>query len=190
VKEYEKAGIQAIQLEDQVFPKRCGHMAGKSVVPIEEMRAKLLTAVDSRQSEDTLIIARTDILALQGFDAAIERGNLFAEWGADIIFVEAPCAIEEVKRIPQEIAAWTLINIAPKTPDFSVAEIEAMGFSLAIYPGICITATLTACKEELSLFRKTGKQNNLKYWVDNFNQMNDLVGLSQYREKEKKYTGK
>ena len=189
VKEYENAGVQAIQLEDQVWPKRCGHMAGKTVIPEDEMKANIHSAVDSRRSEDTLIIARTDLLAIEGFDAAIERGNLFAEWGADIVFVEAPVDINQVKRIPELIKAKTMINLAPKTPDVSVSEIEDMGFSLAIYPGICLTATYTACKEELSKFKETGKQANLGYWTANFKELNDMLGLSDYRELEEKYKG-
>ena len=189
VKEYEKAGVQAIQLEDQTWPKRCGHMEGKSVIPADEMKAKIFSAVDSRQSEDTLIIARTDLLAIEGFDAALERGNLFAEWGADIIFIEAPTDTEQVKQIPKRIEAKTLINIAPRTPDFSACEIEEMGFSLAIYPGICFTAAYAACTYELALFKETGRQNNLRYWADNFSTMNDMLGLSRYRELEEKYKG-
>jgi 2-methylisocitrate lyase-like PEP mutase family enzyme len=187
VKEYENAGVRAIQLEDQKWPKRCGHMDGKSVIPIEEMRSKIIAAVDSRESEDTLIIARTDILALEGFDAAIERGNLFAEWGADIVFVEAPGDIEQVRRIPGEVNAKTLINLAPRTPDFSTDEIEEMGFALAIYPGVCITAAYTSCIEELQKFKETGRQNNLRYWTDHFDAMNDMLGLSKFRALETKY---
>jgi 2-methylisocitrate lyase-like PEP mutase family enzyme len=187
VKEYEKAGVRAIQLEDQKWPKRCGHMDGKSVIPVEEMRSKIIAAVDSRGSEDTLIIARTDILALEGFGAAIERGNLFAEWGADIVFIEAPGDIEQVRRIPREVNAITLINLAPRTPDFSTDEIEEMGFALAIYPGVCITAAYTSCIEELQKFKDTGRQNNLRYWKDHFDAMNNMLGLSKFRELETKY---
>jgi len=187
VKEYEHAGVQAIQLEDQIWPKRCGHMAGKSVITAEDMKSKICAAVDSRESEDTLIIARTDILAIEGIDAAIERGNLFVEWGADIVFIEAPEDTAQVRQIPAEINAPTLINLAPKTPDLSVEEIEEMGFSIAIYPGICLTAAYTACKEELELFKKTGRQGNLNYWKKNFDSINDLMGLSKFRELEEKY---
>ena len=189
VKEYEKAGVQAIQLEDQTWPKRCGHMEGKSVIPADEMKAKIFSAVDSRSSEDTLIIARTDLLAIEGFDAALERGNLFAEWGADIVFIEAPTDAEQVRQIPKRINAITLINIAPRTPDFSADEIEEMGFSLAIYPGICFTAAYEACTSELAMFKETGRQNNLRFWADNFSTMNDMLGLSRYRELEEKYKG-
>jgi len=189
VKEYEKAGIQAIQLEDQTWPKRSGHMAGKSVIPIDEMKSKIKAAVDSRQNKDTLIIARTDVLALEGFDAAIERGNLFAEWGADIVFVEAPVDEKQVRRIPGLINAPSLINLAPRTPDFSAEEIEDMGFSVAIYPGICICAAYSACIEELMKFKNTGRQNNLSFWTNNFDSFNDLLDLSEYKELEAKYKG-
>jgi 2-methylisocitrate lyase-like PEP mutase family enzyme len=188
IKEYEKAGVRAIQLEDQNWPKRCGHMIGKTVVPIEVMKSKILSAVDSRASEDTLIIARTDVLALEGFEAALERGNLFAEWGADIVFVEAPEEIMQVRRIPKEINAFTMINLAPKTPDLSTMEIEEMGFSLAIYPGICFTAAYTSCIEELTRFKETGRQSNLGIWKNNFEKMNDMLGLSKFRELESKYS--
>lgn len=187
VKEYEKAGVAAIQLEDQTWPKRCGHMEGKSVIPADEMKPKIYAAVDSRQSEDTLIIARTDALALEGFDSAIERGNLFAEWGADVIFVEAPVTVEQVRRIPRSVNAWSLINLAPRTPDCSVDEIEEMGFSIAIYPGICISATYAACIEELLKFKNTGRQGNLNFWTNNFDSFNDLLDLPRYRELEAVY---
>ena len=187
VKEYERAGVKAIQIEDQTWPKRCGHMSGKSVISTAEMRSKILAAVDSRQSEDTLIIARTDVLAIKGIDAAIERGNLYAQWGADVIFIEAPNHISMLKRIPQEISAYTLINLAPKTPSVSMIEIEKLGFDLAIYPGICITATYEACIKELSHLRDTGNQKNMDYWKNNFAKMNDMVGLSQYRDSENSY---
>ena len=188
VREFEKAGVRAIQIEDQQWPKRCGHMAGKSVIPADEMKPKILAAVDSRQNEDTLIIARTDALAIEGLDAAIERGNLFAKWGADIIFIEAPEDAEQVKRIPQEVNAPTMINLAPRTPDFSADEIEKMGFAIAIYPGICFTAAYTACLDELLYFKETGKQRNLDYWRKNFSSINDLLGLTEYRELEKKFS--
>ena len=187
VKEFEKAGAQAIQLEDQMWPKRCGHMEGKSVIPEADMKSKICAAVDSRKSEDTLIIARTDVLALEGLDAAIERGSLFAEWGADIIFIEAPEDIGQVKTIPERIKTPTLLNLAPKTPCFSVDEIEQMGYSIAIYPGICFTAAYTACIEALTEFKETGRQANLVYWKNNFNTINDLMGLTKYRELESIY---
>jgi 2-methylisocitrate lyase-like PEP mutase family enzyme len=187
IKEYERAGVNAIQIEDQVWPKRCGHMSGKSVIPKEEMRAKIFAAVDSRQREDTLIIARTDVLAIEGIDAAIERGNLFADWGADVVFVEAPTDPRMLERIPAEILAHTLINLAPNTPNLTTTEIEKMGFDVAIYPGISITATYEACVKELSLLKETGKQENMSYWKDNFSKMNELVGLSTYRELEEIY---
>jgi len=189
VKEYERAGVQAIQIEDQIWPKRCGHMAGKAVIPADEMRAKIHAAVDARQSEDTLIIARTDLLALEGFDAAVEMGNRFAEWGADIVFVEAPVDADQVKKIPGRVNAKTLINIAPKTPNFSADEIEEMGYSVAIYPGVTLIATYVACVEALQQFKKTGRQENLSYWAENFDAMNDLLGLSKFRELEAKYKG-
>ena len=187
VKEYEYAGVQGIQIEDQVFPKRCGHMAGKSLIQKEEMRSKIISAVDSRRLEDTLIIARTDALAIDGYDAAIERGNLYAEWGADIIFIEAARTQEEVNQIPRDIAAPTLLNIAPKTPNYSIAEIAQMGYDIAIYPGITLTASYAACLQELQRFQETGMQMNLDYWKQHFNDMNDMVGLASFRELEEKF---
>ena len=188
VREYERAGVKAIQIEDQVFPKRCGHMEGKSIISNEEMRSKIIAAVDSRRSEDTLIIARTDALAIEGFDAAIERGNLYSSWGADVIFIEAPSTRSEVERIPSLIQGYTLLNIAPRTPDFSLCEIEAMGYDIAIYPGITFTAAYQAIQNELQWFKDTGREKLLPYWKTHFREMNDLVGLSEFRRLERDYT--
>lgn len=135
VRAYEQAGVAAIQLEDQVFPKRCGHLAGKDVIGTGEFTGKLRAALDARQA-DTLIIARTDAIATAGIDEAIDRANKYAAEGADVIFVEAPESRAEIERVAAEVSAPLLFNVVPggRSPAISDAELERLGFRIAIYP--------------------------------------------------------
>ena len=127
----ERAGANAIQIEDQVFPKRCGHFSGKQVIAAEEMMAKVKAAADARRSQDFLIVARTDARAEHGFQAAIDRAAKWIEAGADVTFVEAPESLEEVKRIPALLRAPQVINMVPggKTPIVDAAALASMGFA-------------------------------------------------------------
>ena len=136
VREFERAGAAGLFIEDQVFPKRCGHMEGKQVVGREDMVAKIKAALDARKDSDLVITARTDALAVLGVDEAIERGNLYREAGADVIFVEAPRSVEEMRRINREVAAPTLANNVEggKTPFLPAKDLEAIGYNLVIYP--------------------------------------------------------
>jgi 2,3-dimethylmalate lyase len=188
VKAYEKAGVASIHIEDQVWPKRCGHMKGKQVIPVEDMAAKIRAAVDTRQNSDFLIIARTDAIAVEGFEAAIDRAEIYAEAGADILFVEAPTSREEMAAIPERLPQRPhLVNMAPLTPNLSATELEEMGFCLAIYPGICLAATVAAVGEELSRLKDVGKQRKISDWLGSFVEMNQFLGVDEFQKLEEKY---
>lgn len=188
VREYEKAGVSAIHIEDQVWPKKCGHMTGKRVIDSGDMVGKVKAAVDSRKSSDFLIIARTDAMATHGFEQAIERGHLFAEAGADIIFIDAPTTIEQVKRIPSLITEKpVLINLGPNTPNLSEKELEGLGYAMVIYPGICLAAAITACIEELRTVKERGSQRDYGQWIQSFIELNNFLGVHQYLELENRF---
>jgi 2-methylisocitrate lyase-like PEP mutase family enzyme len=191
VREYEKAGVAAIHIEDQTWPKRCGHMAGKSVIDVNEMAGKIKAAVDARRNEDFLIIARTDAIATDGFDRAIERGHQFAEAGADVLFIEAPADREQVAKIPQLLTERPLLlNLGPRTPNFSVDEIRGFGYAVVIYPGVCLAAAITGCTEELNRIKETGKQRDFGDWVQSFMELNAFLKVPYYQELEQRYKTK
>jgi 2-methylisocitrate lyase-like PEP mutase family enzyme len=187
VREYEKAGAAALHIEDQVWPKRCGHMTGKQVIPRDEMAAKVRAATDSRTSEDFLIIARTDALAVEGWEAAIERAHAYVDAGADIIFVEAPETVEQMERIPREVTAPCLINMAPRTPALSVQRLGSLGYAIAIFPGVCLVATIEANLEALRTFKQSGQPKQLTDSLEAFMEFNQFLGASQYAELEQRY---
>lgn len=188
VQEYENAGVSAIQFEDQTWPKRCGHMEGKKLLPENEMIANIKSAVDARKRDDLLIIARTDAVAVEGFSTAIKRGKKYAESGADIVFIEAPTDITQVKEIPKQLEGIpTLYNLSPKSPDLSREEIKKMGFSIAIYPCICIAPHFYGIQKELEIFKETGFSPSFKRWASEFSNINDFLGLGKLRRLEEKY---
>jgi 2-methylisocitrate lyase-like PEP mutase family enzyme len=150
VRAYEQAGAAAVQLEDQAFPKRCGHLEGKRLVSTEAFLAQLGAAVEARQ--DALIIARTDARAVDGLDAAIERANAYADAGADVIFVEAPRTTDEIVRVGREVSAPKLINIVAGglTPEIDHATLAELGFVIAIYPTTALLASAAAAIKALA----------------------------------------
>jgi 2-methylisocitrate lyase-like PEP mutase family enzyme len=159
VRDYERANVAAIQIEDQVFPKRCGHLGGKEVIPSEEFVEKIKAAVDSRTNPDLLIIARTDARAVYGFEEAIDRANLYMEAGADIAFVEAPESIEELLKIPKSVKAPCLVNMVgpgSRTPAVLTGELQEMGFKIAIYAPICFGAAVHAMVHMLDVLKENG----------------------------------
>lgn len=191
VQVFENAGVAGLFIEDQVFPKRCGHMEGKQIIPTLEMVAKIKAAVDARVDEDLVIMARTDAIAVSGIDEAIERGNRYAEAGADLIFVEAPTSKEEMMRINREInAPMNAIRIeGGKTPLLTVKELEELGFNVVVYPNVTVYATAWALRE---LWEGLKKNGSTKHWQDNiipFDEFNTLVGLDKIRELESYYYG-
>jgi len=187
VKEYERAGAAAIHIEDQVWPKRCGHMRGKQVIPKAEMVAKLRSAADQRPRESFLIIARTDALAVEGWDATLERSQAYLEAGADVLFVEALETIEQMQRVPELFDAPCLINMAPRTPACPVSELEKMGYAIAIFPGVCLFATVKANLETLKEFKETGRSRDLGEVLPAFLEFNEFLGTTRYAELESKY---
>ena len=189
VRVFENAGVAGLFIEDQVFPKRCGHMEGKQIIPALEMVAKIKAAVDARVDEDLVIMARTDAIAVSGIDEAVERGNRYAEAGADLIFVEAPTSKEEMMRINREInAPMNAIQIeGGKTPMLTVKELEELGFNVVVYPNVTVYATAWALRQ---LWEGLKKNGNTKHWQDRiipFDEFNTLVGLDKIRELESFY---
>ena len=157
VREYERAGVAGLHLEDQVFPKKCGHIAGKEVIPAKEFAEKIRAATEYRTDPDFVIIARTDARAVTGFDDAVERANLYREAGADVIFFEAPETEEEVRRVAREVKAPLLVNMVAggRTPAIKTSELERLGFKIVIYPGVSMFAAMTAIERALAQLRET-----------------------------------
>lgn len=158
VREYERVGVAAIHIEDQVSPKRCGHLDGKEVISKPEYLSKIRAAVAARRDPDFVLIARTDARATLEFDEAIDRANEALACGADMVFVEAPRSLEEMAAIPTRVNGPCLLNIVPggRTPAVSLADAQAMGFRLAILPGMLLIPVLTAVDEALNRLRETG----------------------------------
>jgi methylisocitrate lyase len=189
VKELESAGAAGIFLEDQKWPKRCGHMQGKEIVPQEEYTEKLSAAIDARENKDFIIVARTDARATEGLDAAIERGNQNKKTGADAVFVEAPRSIDEMKKIGKEINAPLVANMIEggATPLSSAETLNKMGFKIILYPLSVLYANTFATMNILKELKKSGETTKYKQKVVNFDQFNDLVELSKFRKMEKRY---
>ncbi len=188
VKELESSGAAGIFLEDQRWPKRCGHMQGKEVVPQEEYTEKLSAALDARESKDFIIVARTDARATEGLDAAIERGKQNKKTGANAIFVEAPRSLEEMKKIGKEINAPLVANMIEggATPLSSAETLNKMGFKIILYPLSVLYANTFATMNILKELKKSGNTIKYKQKVVNFDQFNDLVELPKFRKMEKK----
>jgi methylisocitrate lyase len=189
VRLFESAGVAGLFIEDQVFPKRCGHMEGKQIIPTDEMVAKIKAAVDARVDNDLVLMARTDAVAVSGLDEAIERSNRYAEAGADLIFVEAPTSKEDMRRCNREIKAPTnAIQIeGGKTPLLTVKELEELGFAVVVYPNITVYATAWMLRELWQGLKKNGTTKHFLDKIISFDEFNTLVGLDKIREKESYY---
>lgn len=188
VREYERAGVAGIHLEDQVFPKKCGHIAGKAVIPMKEFAEKIRAAAENRSDPDFVIIARTDARAVNGIDDAIERGLCYREAGADVIFVEAPTTREEIERVAREIKAPLLSNQVPggKTPGLTVTELEKLGYKIVIFPVVSLMAATLAIEKALAQLKETGTDWNdgpILSPMDIFQK----VGIDWWLEAEQKY---
>lgn len=157
VREYESRGVAAIHIEDQVAPKRCGHLDGKEVVSQAEFVSKISAAVEARRSKDFLVIARTDARAVHGLDDAVARANAALAVGADIAFVEAAQSMDEVAQVPRRVNGPCLLNVVPngKTPAFDLREADAMGYRLAILPGLLIHSTIAAADQTLAALKSS-----------------------------------
>ncbi len=189
VRELEAAGASGMFLEDQRWPKRCGHMKGKEVITQEEYTEKLGAAVDARQSKNFIIVARTDARATEGLDAAIERGLQNKKTGADVIFIEAPRSLEEMKIIGKAIKAPLVANMIEggATPMSSAETLHKLGFKIILYPLSVLFANTFATMNILKELKKTGTTAKFKQKVVNFDQFNDLVELPKFQKLEKKY---
>ena len=192
VKELESAGASGIFLEDQKWPKRCGHMQGKEVIPKEEYAEKLRAALDARKSKNFIIVARTDARDPEGLDAAIERGLQYRKIGADAIFVEAPRSVAEMKKIGKSINAPLVANMIEggATPLLSASMLHKMGFKLILYPLSVLFANSFASLQILYELRKSGTTSKFKKNLFAFDQFNDIVDLPKFRKMEKKYAHK
>lgn len=192
VEELEAAGVAGIMLEDQVWPKRCGHMAGKQVVPAAEHAAKIRAAVAARRNPDLVIIARTDARGPLGLEEAIARGRLYAEAGADVIFIEAPESVEELRRIAAAFAHVPLMaNMVEhgRTPLLPVPELQAMGFRLIAFPVTALFAAAHALLEALRHLRVHGTSAGLEDRMLSFTAFTDLVELPKLRALEEQVAG-
>lgn len=183
VREFERAGATAIQLEDQDFPKRCGHLDGKSLIPAEEMCEKIRAAVDTRRSSETLIMARTDAVAVEGFERAIERAQMYRDAGADMLFVEAPRTRDDLVRVARTLGTDLplLANMVEggKTPTLSAAELEAMGFAVVIFPGAIVRALGFMASEFYGSLAVHGSNEPYRNRMLDFQGINTLVGTPQ-----------
>jgi methylisocitrate lyase len=189
VKELESAGASGIFLEDQKWPKRCGHMQGKEVIPQEEYTEKLSAAIDARENKNFIIVARTDARDTEGLDVAIERGKQNKKTGADAVFVEAPRSMEEMKKIGKEINAPLVANMIEggATPLSSAETLNKIGFKIILYPLSVLYANTFATMNILKELKKSGNTTKYKQKLVNFDQFNDLVELPKFRKMEKKY---
>jgi len=187
---FERAGASAIQLEDQDFPKRCGHLDGKVLVPAAEMAGKIKAALDARRSRETLVIARTDAIAVEGFERAVERAALYRDAGADVLFVEAPKTRAELKRIPPALGGVPLLaNMVEggKTPPLSAAELESMGFALVIFPGGIVRALGHMASEYYASLAASGTSKPFRSRMLDFTSINELIGTPEMLALGKRY---
>jgi len=189
VREYEKAGVAAFHIEDQVSPKKCGHYEGKEVISTAEMVGKIHAAVDTRQDPDLVIIARTDARAVEGLQAAIDRVNAYLEAGADVGFVEAPENAEELRIVGRQVKGPALANVfeGGKTPMLSARELEAMGFRLGIYPSQTHRAAIHAAQRVLAALKEDGDTRRIENELATFQEREDAVGTARWRALEQKY---
>jgi 2-methylisocitrate lyase-like PEP mutase family enzyme len=184
----ERAGADAIQIEDQVFPKRCGHFEGKEVIPAAEMVAKIKAAADARTDPNLLIVARTDAIAVEGFSAAMDRAQAFREAGADIGFVEAPTNNEQIAAIGK--LPWPqLVNIVigGKTPEKSNEELKALGFAGVIYANAALQGALHGMQRALSHLKQNGQVGDSAGMLTSFAERQRLVDIASFQDMERKY---
>ena len=190
---YEQAGVAGIQLEDQVMPKKCGHMSGKLLIGADEMVGKIQAAVSARQDPDLVVIARTDAVAVDGLDAAIERARAFADAGADLLFVEAPTSEDDIARVAKELSgvAPLVFNWAEggRTPPLSLERMAELGFSLVIYPIGTLLAATAGIRSILATLKAEGTPASALDGVPSFEEFTDLIGLPEVQQLEQRFTG-
>jgi 2-methylisocitrate lyase-like PEP mutase family enzyme len=189
IRTLERAGANAIQLEDQVTPKRCGHFNGKAVLSTEEMMGKVKAAVDARSTADLLILARTDVLALEGIEAAIERAQRYVEAGADITFIEAPQSIDQLRAIARRVEVPQVANmvVGGKTPVLSADELSKMGFGLVLYANAALQGALLGMQKALSSLKVHGLLTEEDGTVVTFKERQRLVQRDRFEDLEARY---
>ncbi|WP_041943800.1 isocitrate lyase/PEP mutase family protein [Variovorax paradoxus] len=190
VRTLERAGADCIQFEDQVAPKRCGHFSGKEVISTEEAVSKIKAAVDARQDQELLIMARTDAAAVHGFEAAVERAQKFAEAGADILFVEAVTTADEIRALPQRLAKPQLMNmvIGGKTPIFNAEDLGELGYGIVLYANAALQGAVSGMQKALTVLRDEKQVLESSGLVTTFAERQRLVGKPEWDALEKRYT--
>ena len=190
VQDLESLGAAGIFLEDQIWPKRCGHMIGKEVISKDEYLPKLRAAVEARKSKDFIIVARTDARAPMGLEEAIERGKAYKKVGADVIFVEAPRSIEELKKVAEEIDAPLVANMIEDgiTPTLPAQELLNLGYRIAVFPLSALYSATYAMRQVLTELKKTGATRETQKMMVTFKDFNRFVDLERYMGLEKRYT--
>jgi 2-methylisocitrate lyase-like PEP mutase family enzyme len=191
VEQFERTGACAIHLEDQEIPKKCGHLEGKRVISAGRMVDRLKASLDVRVDENFLIIARTDARATHGLNEALDRGRLYAETGADVIFIEAPESVDEVEEIGRRFTDVPLLinrGGGGKTPALSAADLERMGFQIVIFPGDLQKAAGKAMIEILKILKETGNTESAQAMMMSFEERFEILGLSRFRELESVYS--
>lgn len=188
---YERAGANALQVEDQTYPKRCGHLSDKSLIPKTEMAGKIAAMADARASDDTLIVARTDAIAVEGFEPALERAEAYVEAGADVLFVEAPRSGEELRAVAAQFAGRIplLANMVDGglTPVEGAADLEAAGFSIVIFPGGIVRALAKTAESYYASLRAHGSNRPFADRMFDFNGLNDKIGTAAMLAQGKRY---
>ena len=186
VRAYERAGVAGLFIEDQVFPKRCGHMSGKAVVPLEEFLGKIKSALDARQDADLVLMARTDALAVNGIDDAIERAQACVEAGADFLFVEAPVSAEQMRRICREVPGPKLANNVEggASPVLGAAELQAIGYAAVVFPVAATYAVARTLQDLMAVIKRDGHAGGFQDRMVDFETFNNLVGLGPLRQRE------
>ncbi|MFC4451253.1 isocitrate lyase/PEP mutase family protein [Halorussus aquaticus] len=189
VEEFEAADVAGVHLEDQTFPKQCGHFEGKDVVATDEMTAKLRAAADAREDEDFVLIARTDARAVEGFDAAVERSRAYLEAGADVIFFEAPESVAELEEAAERIDAPLLANMTEggKTPMLSADELDDLGYDIALFPATGFKAVLKTLQDVYAEIVETGSQREVMDELVTWEGRNEITGLDRIRDLEARY---
>jgi 2-methylisocitrate lyase-like PEP mutase family enzyme len=191
VRMFERAGASAIQLEDQTLPKRCGHLDEKAVIPASEMAGKIAAAVDVRHSAATLIVARTDAVAVEGLERAIERARLYAEAGADVLFVEAPRSAEQLQAITAALGNMRplMANMVEggRTPLMSARDLEALGYALVIFPGAIVRALAHAARDLYAVLKRDGTTDAFRARMFDFGALNAMIGTPQMLEEGRRY---
>ena len=191
---YERAGASALQVEDQTFPKRCGHLSDKSLIPMGEMVGKIAAMADARASDETLIIARTDAIAVEGFNAALDRANAYVEAGADVLFIEAPRSGDELREVPKQFIGRIplLANMVEggATPLQGAADLEEIGYSIVIFPGGIVRALARTAVDYYGSLKAHGSNRPFADHMFDFNGLNDQIGTSEMLELGQSYEDK